>query len=606
MRSLSGPRSEPADVTVSRGARSFAVARRQGSLLLILPLRDEARRRIKAFIEVASQRGGQIIASLLILALGLLQAPLRVLGAVLAILAAAWLATALSLRAPYLEIFRARLRTGRLPHLDEFPELDAASLETLLRALDSDNDKQVMAALSVLERENKVDLIPALTLLHPSAEVVESALAIFARAKRANVVHVVDRVLEHPSPRVRAASIAARSVLRPDSQLLLRRLELEDSEEVRAAIVVNLIIAGEIDGHDAKTRLDAFLNSGSVPTRVALAEAIAERGAAAFDHVLLELSTAREAAVRTAAVSAMGRLTAPGFLARLVDALAEEATRRAAEGALLNYGEQGLAALCNALRQPTRPLALRRRIPHAMSVFHPAAASSALLAWLTSEPDPSVRYQMIRALQRLARESPLASAERALLRAAIEHALAEAFRHLDERAILTARATRVRRDAPGHELLRSLLEQLEHNATERLFLLLGLAYPKEDFAQIYRGLLGSKDTRATSMELIAHVVAEPLRSAVVGLVDDAPDAERLSRAGRYHRPLHFDYEALLAHLLASESEAVQDVVTFHLGELGLTSLRAHIEAVPNPHGARADLTLVLAQLLRLSPSERAT
>jgi hypothetical protein len=162
------------------------------------------------------------------------------------------------------------------------------------------------------------------------------------------------------------------------------------------------------------------------------------------------------------------------------------------------------------------------------------------------------------------------------------------------------------RALPGHQLLDSLLRQLEQNAAERLFLLLGLLYPKEDFGQIYRGLSDAKDSRATSVELLVHILSEPLRSAVVGLVDDTSDAERRRHAGRYHLPLGLGYEALLAHLLASDSEAVQDIATFHVGELGLTSLRSQVEAVPNPQGTRIDVSLALARLLRFERREPAT
>jgi ATP:ADP antiporter, AAA family len=579
---------------------------RTAAELLVLPFGDEARRRVKAFTEVASQRGGQILASLLVLGLGVLRASPRVIGAVLVLLAAGWLAMALALRAPYLNIFRARLKAGRLPHLDEFPDLDAASLATLLRALDSDQDNQVLAALSVLERENKVDLIPALTLFHPSPEVVESALTIFTRARRTSVVPVIDRVLEHASPRVRAASIAARSVLMPDSQQLRRRLREEDSDEVKAAIVVNLIAAGEMRGADAAAWLDDLLKQGRVPTQIALCEAIALREAAAFEPVLMTLSKAEAPTVRAAAINAMGRVRTAGFLDPIVEALAEEATRRSAQEAVAAYGEQGLAALQKVLTNPTRPLALRRRIPRAMTFHDAEPATTALLDWLTSEPDTTVRYQVIRALQHLTRSTTLSSLHRSRLRAAIEHALGEAFRHLDERILLTSQAPEPWRTHPGHELLDSLLRQLEQNATERLFLLLGLLHPKEDFAQIYRGLRQTKDIRATSVELLENILSEPLRSAVLGLVDDAGDTERRRRAGRYHAPLRLGYEALLAHLLASDSEAIQDLTTFLVGELGLTSLRSHVEAVPNPEGTRVDITLALARLLQFERREVAT
>ena len=131
-------------------------------------------------------------------------------------------------------------------------------------------------------------------------------------------------------------------------------------------------------------------------------------------------------------------------------------------------------------------------------------------------------------------------------------------------------------------MLVALLRDKEDNAIERLFGLIGLAYRSDDFTDIYRGLSSTrKEARATSLELIENILKEPLRRAVLGLVDDLPDADRVIAAGAYHTPLGLDYEGLLAHMLASTSESVQDLTVFHVGELGLTSFRAAVAKLPN-------------------------
>jgi hypothetical protein len=127
------------------------------------------------------------------------------------------------------------------------------------------------------------------------------------------------------------------------------------------------------------------------------------------------------------------------------------------------------------------------------------------------------------------------------------------------------------RKTAGHELLRDLLRDKEANARGRLFRLLSLLHPADDFGQIYRGLGTSRDLRATSMELIESILKEPIRSATLGLVDDGDDQLRLARAGVYHRPVKLDYEALLAYLVAEEGDAVREVTQYHAAELGLAS-----------------------------------
>jgi len=577
---------------------------RTATELLFLPFSDEARQRVKGFMDVVGQRGGQVVASLIILGLAAFGATPRTLGIALVVLAAAWAATAIALREPYIELFRLRLKSGRNYHLDDFPELDVASLETLIAALDSSVDREVIAALQVLERENKVHLIPALILYHPADEVVERALGIFTRAKRKNVVHVIERVLDHPSPRVRAATIAARSVLLPDAQALLMRMSLEESQEVRATITVNLIASGNIYGTDAKELVDALLLRGSTQTKIALAEAIAARGATGFRDVLVTLCAAKEPELRRAAVAAIGSVVDLTLVPALIERLADEATRHEVEKVLVTYGEEALRALRLALAEESHSLVLRWRIPHAMSAFEPAIASDALLSWLPDEADGSVRYQIIRALERLVRRNPDLSLDRTIVDSVIEQTVSRSFRFLDSRITLVRGAEEdASRKTPGHDLLKRLLADKEKNTTERLFRLLGLAYPTEDFGEIHRGLEVGKDARATSMELIDGILEEPLRAAVLGLVDDVPDVQRLARSGRYHRPLGLDYEGLLSFMLTGDSEAAADITVFHITELGLVGFREQIAPLPNPTGARYDVTRALTQL---SEADRAT
>jgi ATP/ADP translocase/HEAT repeat protein len=583
-------------VKAADGAFRYSL-HRTATELLYLPFSDEARQRVKGFIDVVGQRGGQVIASLAILALAAFHASPRLLALLLVALAAVWMATAVALRRPYLELFRARLESGRVVRLDDFPELDVASLETLIAALDSNVDREVIAALQVLEREQKVHLVPALILYHPADAVVEQALAIFTRAGRKNVVHVIDRVLDHPSARVRAASIAARSVLQPDPQTLLMRMSTEESQEVRATITVNLIATGDIYGADAKERIDALLRRGTSRTKIALAEAIASRGAAGFSDVLATLSSAAEPEVRRAAVLAMGRVMDPRLVQALIARLADESTRQSAEQVLLAHGDDALQALIRTLDDETQPAGLRWRIPHAVSIFDPARSAAALLARLPEESDGSVRYQLIRALERIVRRNPKVALDRAVLDDVIDRTIRRAFRLLDSHLILTRGAAREpSRRTPGHDLLRALLVDKEKNTIERLFRLVGLAHPSDDFAEIHRGLTSSKDARATSIELVDNLLVDPLRSAILALVDDVPPEERLARSGRYHRPLGLDYEGLLSFVLEGDSEAAADITAFHIAELGLAGFREKIAPLPNSDGERGDVTRALAQL----------
>jgi hypothetical protein len=215
-----------------------------------------------------------------------------------------------------------------------------------------------------------------------------------------------------------------------------------------------------------------------------------------------------------------------------------------------------------------------------------------------------VRYRLLRALEGLARRNPAIRLDHAALDGAIDATVSRAYRYLDRRVTLvTGAAADPRRKTPGHDILLRMLHDKETNTVERLFRLLGLRYAREDFAQIYRGLKSPlKSTRASSVELCENTLAGPLRTAVLGLVDDVPDGQRLGASGRFHAPLGLDYEGLLDHMLGSTSDSVQDITVFHIGELGLSRFKTRIEQLPAPE-PRPDVARALELLGGRRPAD---
>jgi hypothetical protein len=400
--------------------------------------------------------------------------------------------------------------------------------------------------------------------------------------------------------RVRQAVVAARSVLANDERWLRMRLSDEDSPEVRAAIMVNLIAAGAVIGSDARDALDSLLAHGTAATRIALAGAIASRNARGFDDVLVALSRAKERPVRIAAAQAMGTARAPRLLPALIALAADEATRQVASDGLGAYGDEGLAAVAAALADRATPAAVRWQLPRIAMRFPAQPAASMLLAQLPREWDGMVRYRIIRALEAIVRDRPDIALDRATLDQVIDGNVRRAYRYLERRLCLERGAEQdARRDSEGHRLLRRLLADKQAHTVGRLFRLLGLAHPAEDFARIWRGL-GSerRDVRDSGVELTEAVLRPPLRGAVLGLIDDSPDEARLLAAGPYRDAMPEDYEALLERMLKSESESLRLLTIYHIGELELRRFRPHIEALAraeDPPGDAARALELLAQ-----------
>jgi len=572
---------------------------RTGTELLYVPLPDRVRGQAKPLIDLVGQRGGQALASLLILSESFLARGDVVLAAGSAAVSLVWIAWVADLKQLYLDVFRAALREGTLRPAADLPPVDLVSLEALFAGLNSSDDNEVVAAIDLLAEEGRARLVPALILYHPSQRVVLRALEVFAAEGRADFLPVADRLLRRADPEIRAAALRARSAVAPD-EAPLRAADADPSPLVRATAVAGLIAGGWGDA-GGRERLDALLAGGDGEAELALARAIAQQPSAAFEDALLRLGESPADEVLVHVARAMGALRSPRFLPSLLPMLVQREARTEARTALLAYGGEALTFLDQALGDRALPIELRRHLPRAIGLFPPGLAVAALQRHLLDEPSGAVRYRLLRAMNRLA-ASPEAAFDAALLRQGIERTLEAAFRLVHWRLVLERGArAEVRRATPGHELLVSLLRDKQGQAEERVFRLLALEHRGEDFKGIYRGLRSAgARARASSRELLENLLQPPLRSAVLALVEEAlADDERLSRAEGLYAREPLDYEAVLALVLDRGGESLRCIAAHHVGELRLVTLRPRLERLRD--GASFFLSRVVERTLSSFP-----
>ena len=206
---------------------------RTGSELLYMPLPDGVRARAKPLIDLVGQRGGQALASLLILSESFLARGDVVLAAACAAVSLVWIAWVADLKELYLEVFRAALRQGTLRPAADLPPVDLVSLETLFAALNSSDDNEVVAAMDLLAGEGRARLIPALILYHPSQRVVLRGLEIVADEGRTDFLPIADRLQQRGDPEIRSAALRARVRVAPD-EAPLRAAAADPSPLVQA------------------------------------------------------------------------------------------------------------------------------------------------------------------------------------------------------------------------------------------------------------------------------------------------------------------------------------------------------------------------------------
>ncbi|MFK8004229.1 MAG: hypothetical protein AB8H86_31980 [Polyangiales bacterium] len=576
---------------------------RTASELLFVPMDRRLRSAAKTFVAIAAHRGGQAFSSLVILAVMAGGVSLDYLGAAIAVLSVLAVVGAMELRHHYLNVFRNRLADVAARKSLAFPELDLASFESLMEALNSPDDQRVLVVLELLGEQDRAHVIPGLILYHPSPNVLTLALELLATTERTDFLPHTDRLLDHEYAHVRAAALRTRMKLAPDEALLRSKLEVS-CPVVRATALVGLTAGNYATLAETRPYLDEVVSEGSDIAKEALARAIGFGPSADFDAYLIRLGESDNEAILTSVAVSMGKTPSKAFLPSLCRMLRRRRVREAAIEAMLPLGELALSALEVVLADESEDVKLRRQVPAAIRAFESQQAAALLMRQLATVEHGEVRYRVLRSLNWLLYENPKMSIDENVPRAAMLETLSKSFRFLDWRLILEEGAVQDEtRRTFAHDLLVKMLRDKEKNMRERIFRILALLHPNQDVRTIFRGIRSERaDVRSSGRELVESFLEPHIRDAVLGLIDDVPDEERLRTSGAFHEPSKLDYESLLRELIETDSDSLRSLSVYHVGELGLTKLRPRLEALdPAPESALATVVRQAIETLGRSP-----
>lgn len=555
---------------------------RTATEVLYVPLTRELRSRVKTFIDVLGQRGGQAIASLLILAISALVEPTILLGVFVLVLAGAWMRIAVSIKDHYLNLFRESLSEVAINTHLEFPQLDMASLETLIARLNSNNDAEVVAIMELLAEQDRVKLLPALILYHPSSRVVITALELFSRGGRTDFIPITERLLESAEPEIKSATLRALAWVAPTARLY-NRFQQEESPSVRTTALVGLVSYGDTSqSARALESIQTLARSGSKEEKLALAHAILYSPGAVYKDILLLLAEVPDTTTRKTVAQAMAEIRHPEFIDRLLQMLPERALRRQARATLVAIGDKALRNLEGVLANPALDFRIRLHTPRTVAEFPPEPAAEILLQNLNTEPNGSVRYRSLRSLLYLRSTQPELELDGTVLEKQVDRTLTGVFRLIHWKLLIAqANQKEPSRATLVQEMIIDLLAEKEKQSVERLFQLLSLLYPEEDLRSMYRGATSVKrQLKASSLELLENLLEAPLREVVLAVIDDLSPEQKLKRAGRYFTSVRVGYNQLLKELLKRPGVGIRCLVAYHIAELGIESLYSTLRKLP--------------------------
>lgn len=575
--------------------------------LLYFPLTTAARRRYKTSLDALGQRAGQVVGSLAIILASAAALTIEQFSLVIVALAVVFGLVALSLRRGYVDLFRANLRAGAIESTAEVPALDLHSLESLIEALNSERDDEVLATLELLVTYDRARLVPALLLYHPSRTVVLRTCEILRQSGRTDYVAEARHLLSHADPDVRAsASSALGQLLEPHE--LRAQLHDERTPAARAGALVALVARSLDRDGSARREIDECAHSGTAATRLALARAVRLAGDRSLAPVLHVLATAADAPLRREVARGLGEMRDATAVGTLLYWLGPRGARAEAREALVAIGTPALDALEAAFSDLELPRELRAHLPRTIARFDSPRALDMLVARLDDEPDGWVRHKMLRALRMLGTRADGQRVDRARLDSAMRTTLVRATDMLRRRiAVRAAHASEARLRTPAAQLLEPLLREKEEQALDRTVRLVGLRHPDAALGGLAHAIWSlDARLRAEARELLANVADPALAPALAAMLDeDAADDARLSRACSalgVPTPELPTYARLVGELVGDESEAVRCIAAHHAGELHLAEIVDELER------ARARATQLSAATLdraleRLTASE---
>lgn len=571
------------------------------SELLLLPLPSDLRDRSKRLFDTLVGRGTQAVAAIVIFGLSTVGlADGRVLAGLVVLLSAAWIAVALMLRTPYLDLFRKALARGDVA--GGALELDLPAVQSLLDALSSADDGQVLAALDVFSSLGQTRLVPGLILHHESPAVLLRALGLFAEDRRTDFVPLAERLLGHRDPAVRGAAVRA---LAQNGKREAAALAFADEDpSVRASAAFFLAAGSELP--EAEEQIAAVLaaeGDDGTRLRLGLLSVIGSRGDARWREVVRAIARrdGERPGFALGIAEAVRRTGDETQVELLIRRLEVREGRPLVREALVALGDAGFDALARALDDHDRPRTLRLQLPRALAAFGSQRAADLLLAFLGRELDPALQFKALRALGRLSnqakrREIAPIRLDRAVVEESLTRSLETYFAVLDLQLGMT-RGPGSESSSVAKEVLIELLGDKADHALERTFRFLQLAHKNEDIQRVHHAVIhGDKRTRATALEFLDALTirSQSIREALRAVVDELPTAERIARAhvafGR--APTALDYRAALARLLEDRDDLLAALAFQHAVGSGDIDV---IEAARSAAERRPRLSRLLAE-----------
>ncbi len=560
--------------------------------LLYLPVAANIKSQIKSFIDIFIYRVADGVAgvALFLFANVLKFSPSRISLVNFAFLFG-WIAVAYGVRREYLNVLRRAIERRTLdPERAAAGVLDSTTTEVLALALERGDEQQVLYGLSLFELGREPGWHPVLRglLQHPSPAVRQRALRLLSHAADREVLPQVEKMLGDESPEVRTEVLHYLVVHTGRDPISLLRAETDFPDySIQGSVVAYLARTGRPENFaTAQLILESMLSETGPQAAHSRAEAARVLGVipplSELHSELLKLLLDKDPEVLEQALISAGKIRGREFLALVIQKLADPRLRVAARTALVQYGERAVGTLQDYLNDGTVPLPVRKQVPETLARI-PTQQSAAVLANSLIQSDPGLRYDVLKALNKLRRREPGLVPADAEFEDLLQAELMGYYRSFQILAGFDPEASTFER-APGSEsvLTRTLRERMDYEM-ERVFRLLGLLYPPRDIHNAFIGLTsGRPQLQANALEVLENLLRPELYRLLAYVLDPEMGLEqKLSFAQRLCRTCVDSKAEALRILLHSDDLWLRACALHAVGELRLSELREEVHQLPH-------------------------
>jgi AAA family ATP:ADP antiporter len=541
--------------------------------LLYLPLPSQVKFQVKWFIDTVVWRMGTGLGGVAVLLfvtyMGL---SARQMSWVALVLVAGWLAAAWVARKKYVATLTEIVREHRLEADRAIaPVLDRSTAEVLNASLSASDPNEVLYALSILESDEIAFFSPIRVLLnHPAAEVRKKAVSVLDAGGDKIVVPQIEALLRDPSLEVRTEALlylAHHGHVDP----LERIQQLGDFADfsIRSAMVAFLARPGDVQNLEFARQLLAGMIEESGPerqrTRIEAARLLAILPDK-FDPLLTELLADADVEVVREAILSVGKLQKRRFVPALLDRLADPHLMADVTEVLTRFGDSVSGRLRDHFSDPAVPIEVRQQVSVILARMGTQSAFNALVEHLL-DADSRLRLRILSDLSTLQHLRPQLACDTEILEMLLA---AEILGHYRSYQILERLETVLPSDEP---LAGSLSESMKHEV-ERIFRILDLLYPRDNFSSAYVGLQSnSLIVRDNTLEFLDNVLRTEFRKMLVPLLDSKVSiAERATIANRLVPARIENSEQATAVLVASNDPYLRSCGAHAVGIFRLKSL----------------------------------